>query len=429
MENLTHDEVESLEEEQSDSAPARFNIATPILLAFFLLLYVVMAYVSRGWEMPLKDFAMNPFGLDVLLKFGGLGSDALATGEVWRIITAAFVHVNLIHLAFNCWCVFSLGRAVESFYGTRRMFISYVACTMAANIAAVVMSSAPAIHIGTLGGLFGLDGVLLGFALRNRMLMTTNQFYRMVSGAIFWPVFWIVLAYTVFEGRGNIEGLVAGFAAGTLLGLAFEAVKFRPQAARPKPVPLVNLLFAIAVAVCVVSWAAHLRAEAGKGSTSAPGRGAPANRNTPTLDRELDSHVSEDGGFEILVPERMNVTEEDGKLKIGAEGWAFCTVTWRRAEGPEDPYELAWQVRSHLNREGFHPEGEITYPEVGGEQAAYLVMSREQGARMALYAQAALIHAGRVYTIIFQYLADDESARHTAGNILEEFRFTAGGRD
>ena len=422
MEELIHDYQEGPAEEDSGSTPGRINIATPVLLAFFLLLYGVMVYVSRGWEMAPRDFAARPFTPSLLLSFGGLGGNTLESGEIWRIITAAFVHLNLIHLLFNCFCVFSLGKAVESFYGTRRMFILYVACTIAANLAAVVTSS-PVIQVGTLGGLFGLDGVLLGFALRNRKAISPNSFYWMVFGAVFWPVFWIVLACTVFEGRGNIEGLIAGFAAGAVLGLWFKAVNFRAQPARLKPARLVSLLFAVAIAICIVSWIAHVRAEIAK-STSTD-RGVPSSKESPARNRELPSHTCKDGGFEVPVPRRMSVKEEDGRLEIGADNWTFCAVTWRGAEGLEDPYELAWQVRSHLNRQGFHPEGEITYPEVGGEQAAYLLMSRDQDGRRALYAQATLIHAERVYTITFQFLADDERAREMADDILKGFRFMA----
>jgi membrane associated rhomboid family serine protease len=425
LEEVTRDGGETLEDEEAGgSAPGRINIATPILLASFLLLYAVMACVSRGWEMSLKDFAMNPFSPGLLLAFGALGGGALAAGEPWRIITAAFVHVNLIHLLFNCWCVFSLGRAVESFYGTRRMFVCFVACTIAANLAAVVASSSDAIQVGTIGGLFGLDGVILGFALRNRKALAPNQFYRTVSSTLFWPVFWIVLAYTVFEGRGNIEGLVAGFAAGAMLGLVLEAVRFRAQPARPKPAPLVNLLFAAAVAACVVSWAMHVGAEVA--SFSPPDGGRPAAGETPGRSRAPAMHFSKEGGFEVPVPQRMSAREEDGRLEIRAESWAFCIITWRDAEGPEDPYEIAWQVRSHLNQQGFHAEGEITYPEIGREQAAYFAMSRDQQGRRALYAQATLIHAKRVYTIVIQHLADDRPARDSARGIIEGFRFPAG---
>lgn len=424
MEDLAHDGAQGLEEEEAGSAPSRVSIATPILLISFLLLYVVMVWVSRGWEMPLGQFAMNPFSPDVILAFGGLGGDVPGSGEIWRIITAAFVHLNLIHLLFNCWCVFSLGRVVESFYGTRRMFVSYVACTIAANLATVIVSSSNTIQVGTLGGLFGLDGVVLGFALRNRKAIAPNQFYRTVSSTIFWPVFWIVLAYTVFEGRGNIEGLVAGFAAGTVLGLGFEAVKFRAQSVRPKPMALVNLLFALAVAACAVSWIAHVRAQAAE---FLPSRWKdPSGENARDQGRELPMFFSKEGGFEVPIPKGMSIAEEDDRLEIRAENWAFCIITWRGAEGPEDLYEIAWQVRSHLNQQGFRAEGEITYPEIGQEQAAYFVMSRDQQARKALYAQATLIHAERVYTIVVQYLADDKLAGNSARSIMEGFRFVTG---
>ncbi len=421
LEDIEHDDIEDAAQDGESPAPGRSAVAATALLISFLLLYAVMVCLSFDRKISLIDFATRPFDAQILQMFGCLKGDALASGEIWRIVTAAFVHLNLIHLVFNCFCVYSLGKAVESFYGARRMFILYVGCTIAANLTTVAVSSSSSIQVGTLGGLFGLDGVLLGFALRNRSVLPPKSFYRMIFGAIFWPVFWVFLALLAFKGKGNIEGLLAGFGAGAVLGLLFRAVKFREQPAGPRPAMFVSMLFSAAIAVCLVSWIAHFRAEFANFVSSDTAE--PFGDETRERSREFPGHVSEKGGFEIPVPEGTSVREEEGKLEIWTRNWAICIVTWRDAEGMEDPYEIAWQVRSHLNQEDFHPEGGLTYPEIGREQAVYFEMSRDQQGRRTLYAQATLIHAGRVYTIIFRYLADDDTARNMAGGILKEFRF------
>jgi membrane associated rhomboid family serine protease len=411
--------TESFEEEGAPSGfvatpRRRANIATLLLLVFFLVLYGVMFALSKGWRMSLWDLLWKPFDLELLKQFGGLVIlSPVKEFESWRFVTGAFVHVNLIHFLINCYCIFSLGRAVESYYGTRRMFVSFVACSVVANIFVVAGSPVPAIQIGTLGGLFGLDGMVLGFALRNRSEIPSKTFRWMLGSALLWPVFWVILSWKVEAFRGGIWGLIAGFGAGAVLGLAFEAAVFRR---RMKPSGVVTFLFAVALGACVVSWASLVSATAPAGTAQG--------QRTGLANLKLGVYVCEEGGFEVPVPSGKEVTEGDGKLEIGDRRGTFCRIAWQDAQGADQPYELAWRVRSDLNLRGYRLAAEPTYPVIGGEEAACFVMSKDVRGKTRLHAQAILIHREKIYTIIFGYHAKDELAHGLAGKILEEFRFT-----
>ena len=39
------------------------------------------------------------------------------SGQWWRLLTCVFVHGGLLHIAFNMWCLWNLGRLAESVYG------------------------------------------------------------------------------------------------------------------------------------------------------------------------------------------------------------------------------------------------------------------------------------------------------------------------
>ena len=83
----------------------------------------------------------------------------------WQVLTYAFLHGGLTHLAFNMFGLWMFGAELERVWGARRMVHFYLASVLMAAAAqmlvtAVLGSDAPT--IGASGGLFGL---LIGFAM------------------------------------------------------------------------------------------------------------------------------------------------------------------------------------------------------------------------------------------------------------------------
>ena len=57
---------------------------------------------------------------DQLMHWGADNAGAvLIGGEWWRIVTAMFVHVGILHLATNMWCLWNLGLLAEPLMGSR----------------------------------------------------------------------------------------------------------------------------------------------------------------------------------------------------------------------------------------------------------------------------------------------------------------------
>ena len=385
-------------------------IITPLLLALFLVIYAAMSWQARIWNMSFKTAMTSPFGMGLLQKFGALIPGRVSeNGEYFRLVTSGFVHLNLIHLIFNGYCVFSLGRAVEYYYGARRMFVLFVACTISANAFVVVMSPEARIHVGTLGGLFGLDGVLLGFALRNRSFLDSTSFKKMIYSALFWPVLWVGLSLAMPDFRGGVEGLLAGFGAGMVLGFAFKAVKFR---AAKGISGAATALFIGAVAFCAVGC---LNLLAASGPVSKP---------------ELKMHVCEEGGFQIPVPDDMEPDLLKGELRLGRGSWIFCRVAWREKGAYDEIESLVRQVIFDRNFEADN-DGDVQDVHLvekreyspGAEEGAFFVLSMNVKGDEMLYAQAVLINDGQVYTITFYYPASDELRQEQVDEMINGFGF------
>ncbi|HWZ12255.1 MAG TPA: rhomboid family intramembrane serine protease [Acidobacteriaceae bacterium] len=97
-----------------------------------------------------------------LLQWGATQHDlVLFGGEWWRLITATFVHIGIIHLATNMWCLWNLGLLGEPLLGAWGMIAVYLLTGTAGNLLSVAISSPHSVSAGASGAVFGLAGVLI----------------------------------------------------------------------------------------------------------------------------------------------------------------------------------------------------------------------------------------------------------------------------
>jgi rhomboid protease GluP len=122
---------------------------------------------------------MEPTTQDILHWGGDSGPLVLLNGEWWRLFTAMFVHIGIIHLATNMWCLWNLGLLGEPLLGEFGMFSAYVLTGLAGNLLDIAMRPGFSINnpgsitlsasAGASGAVFGLAGVLL-MLLRSPLL-------------------------------------------------------------------------------------------------------------------------------------------------------------------------------------------------------------------------------------------------------------------
>jgi rhomboid protease GluP len=124
---------------------------TYVLLGINILMWVAMT-ASGGSE-----------NLAVLVTFGAKVNTLIREGQYWRLFTANFVHIGLMHLVFNAYALFNLGAEVEKLLGHAR----FVSLYLLAGVGGVTLSYVgnPAIAAGASGAIFGLIGALMAYLL------------------------------------------------------------------------------------------------------------------------------------------------------------------------------------------------------------------------------------------------------------------------
>jgi rhomboid protease GluP len=148
---------------------------------------------------------------EVLYRLGASDPNAaLILHQWWRVVTAMFLHIGIIHIGFNMMVLLDIGPIVEELYGSGRYLFVYI-LTGAAGFALSMFFHRAA---GASGALMGLIGVLIAVTTKR----SGEAMRAMRSRLISWVV--SILVFGFFVGADNY-GHVGGLAAGFVLGKIF----------------------------------------------------------------------------------------------------------------------------------------------------------------------------------------------------------------
>jgi membrane associated rhomboid family serine protease len=179
------------------------------------------------------------FGGGSLVEALAVSRVEIARGEVWRILTAGFVHAGLLHLAFNMFALWVLGGLLEPAIGRLRFALIYFVSLLAGTFGALLLTAPNVQTVGASGAIFGLMGAAI-VVMRNRGLNP------MESGLAVWLGLNLLITFAIpgISIGGHLGGLVGGALAAVVL---FE-VGDRVRLPAIVPAAVVAVLGGLAVA-------------------------------------------------------------------------------------------------------------------------------------------------------------------------------------
>jgi membrane associated rhomboid family serine protease len=239
--------------------------ANPALTSYVLIginVALWLAVVATGWHASrlTTRLALLPRGIcesaaDPDLYYGRVASAAqcatvggdgrwvsgVADGAVWQLLTSAFMHVELWHIAGNMLALYFLGPQVEAALGRVRFLAVYLLAALAGSATAYWLSSVEGYSLGASGavyGLFGALGVLIqkvGGDLRSILgLLAINLVITFAVPNISWQAHLgglaggaLVTAILVYAPRGSRRSVVQWSAVSGVLVLIALAVVLR----------------------------------------------------------------------------------------------------------------------------------------------------------------------------------------------------------
>jgi membrane associated rhomboid family serine protease/Flp pilus assembly protein TadD len=154
-----------------------------------------------------------------LLKWGANWGPYSLGDQPWRMLTSNYLHIGIIHIALNMWCLWDLGQLSEFIFGRWTLFLIYTACGLAGSIASLWWHPM-VIGAGASGAIFGLAGALITALYLGKLPFPRQGFQKTLRSLLTFAGYNLLFGAV---GRGidnsaHVGGLVMGLALGAVIG-------------------------------------------------------------------------------------------------------------------------------------------------------------------------------------------------------------------
>jgi rhomboid protease GluP len=221
---------QTLRKEQPQSA-AEADASAPIRVRLPLysvrVTYIFLGLIGLTFAAQLGFRAL--LGFDPIIEYGAKENFLIAHGQTWRLLSAVFIHANLLHILFNAYALYNLGQEIEAFYGPVRFTLLFLFAGLSGSVLSMLLNPHPA--VGASGAIFGLIGAEGVFLYRNRQLLGERG-RRGLQSMIGIAVLNLLIGLQgAIDNWAHLGGLLGGLALGWLIGPLWE-LKFESLSER-----------------------------------------------------------------------------------------------------------------------------------------------------------------------------------------------------
>ncbi len=207
-----------------------------MLVGINILVFIAMVVKGASVTQPTPD---------QLLHWGANYGPFTLTGQWWRLLTAMFVHIGIVHLALNMWCLWDLGLLAEYLYGPKTYFALYIVSGIAASLVSLGRNPL-VVTAGASGAIFGLAGALIATLYLAKLPAPRRALHTSLISLVVFAGY--NLAYGFVKGGidngAHIGGLVSGLLLGAVLSMDFPRDAPQPSRLRQIIFPLFLIVLA-----------------------------------------------------------------------------------------------------------------------------------------------------------------------------------------
>ena len=178
-------------------------IITYLLIAICILVFLVELVLGA------------PYDNIMMLKMGANFRPLVLIGDYYRLLSYAFLHWDIVHIACNMYALYIIGDQIEGHFGKKRYlyiyFISAIGGGLLSNLFGLKISA------GASGAIFGLMGALVYFGMRFRLYFKqslTNNIIPVIAINLI-----LGLMMSEIDLACHIGGLIYGYLAAMTVGI------------------------------------------------------------------------------------------------------------------------------------------------------------------------------------------------------------------
>lgn len=190
--------------------------------------YVTYTFMGVSILFFLVQIGTESFlALDLPAAYGVKSNRLIRMGQYWRLLTPVLLHGSLLHLGFNMYALYILGRRMERYFGHGRFVALYILGGFCGNIFSFLLTDANSLGSSTaIFGLLGAEGV---FLYQNRDLLG-DRFRQAISQIIQVAVINLLIGLSPgIDNWGHIGGLIGGVAFTWFAGPVFRVEGISPM--------------------------------------------------------------------------------------------------------------------------------------------------------------------------------------------------------
>ncbi len=193
--------------------------ATYILIGINVAVYLLMTLKGVSWWAPTAQ--------DILRWGANRGANEILYGQWWRLLTATFVHVGIVHIATNMWCLWNLGLLGEPLLGAAGMFAVYILTGIAGNLLSSGVNPG-VVGAGASGAVFGIAGVLILLLNSPHLPFPREELRRLRRSVIYFAAINLAIGASTLLYAGGIKidnmAHLGGFLSGLAMGVPLAPV-------------------------------------------------------------------------------------------------------------------------------------------------------------------------------------------------------------
>ena len=182
---------------------------TRVLVGINIAVFVAMA---------LSGVSLSEPTIAQLLKWGANFGPLSLGSQPWRMLASNYLHIGLLHILFNMWCLWDLGNLAERIFDRWTYVLTYTVCGLAGSLGSLWWHPLD-VGAGASGAIFGLAGALIAALYLGRLPIPKQAVQRTLRSLMMFA------GYNLFFGAvgagidnsAHLGGLVAGLVLGAVL--------------------------------------------------------------------------------------------------------------------------------------------------------------------------------------------------------------------
>jgi membrane associated rhomboid family serine protease len=168
--------------------------AAPVVTYTLIAMNVVMFFLDRASPALQSELVLR--------------SPDVANGDLYRLLTSAFMHYGIAHLLFNMYALYIMGPALEVWLGRLRFGVLYALSALGGSVLVYLLSSVDAWTAGASGAVFGLFGA--SFVVGRRLNLDVRWLIGLIALNLAITFVIPLLGGQNISWQGHIGGLVTG---------------------------------------------------------------------------------------------------------------------------------------------------------------------------------------------------------------------------